>query len=177
MAVRKTGTTTGKSKRIQTAKENATAKDKANGSAGGGVGTVGRAKMLTLECAVGPVADDHEVWECWSPTNSVLDRDYQRSAAAQPVECLDGAGACPIEDVGGPIGYREFLDAMADRRHPEHRAMIRASSTANRSTASWLPCWIPTRKSGWPERLKHRVAADRQTPPRNPAHPCMGSEL
>ncbi len=34
--------------------------------------------------------------------------------------CLDGARACPPEDVGGTWGYEEFLAAIADLHHPEH---------------------------------------------------------
>ena len=33
---------------------------------------------------------------------------------------LEAAGRCPPEDVGGPWGYREFLDAIADPNHQEH---------------------------------------------------------
>lgn len=39
------------------------------------------------------------------------------------VECLDGARACPPEDVGGPHAYQEFLRAIRDRKHPQHRNM------------------------------------------------------
>jgi hypothetical protein len=31
-----------------------------------------------------------------------------------------GEGACPPEDVGGPHGYAEFREVMADPAHPEH---------------------------------------------------------
>jgi len=31
------------------------------------------------------------------------------------------SGRCPPEDVGGIPGYYEFLDAMADPKHPEHK--------------------------------------------------------
>jgi hypothetical protein len=35
-----------------------------------------------------------------------------------------GAGACPPEDVGGTGGYADFLQAVRNRRHPEHAAML-----------------------------------------------------
>jgi hypothetical protein len=34
--------------------------------------------------------------------------------------CVDGARACPPEDVGGGYGYRELLAALGDPDHPEH---------------------------------------------------------
>jgi hypothetical protein len=36
---------------------------------------------------------------------------------------LAGAGACPPEDCGGPYGYADLLQALADPRHPEHREL------------------------------------------------------
>jgi hypothetical protein len=38
--------------------------------------------------------------------------------------CLDGANACPPEDVGGPPGYADFLEAIRDPAHEEHDAML-----------------------------------------------------
>jgi hypothetical protein len=38
--------------------------------------------------------------------------------------CLDGAAACPPEDVGGPEGYRDFLIAMADPTHEDHAEFL-----------------------------------------------------
>ncbi|MEW5980223.1 MAG: plasmid pRiA4b ORF-3 family protein [Acidobacteriota bacterium] len=38
--------------------------------------------------------------------------------------CLEGARACPPEDVGGVGGYRRFLKAIKDPRHPEHRELL-----------------------------------------------------
>lgn len=35
--------------------------------------------------------------------------------------CIDGSGNCPPEDVGGPWGYEDFLDAIRDPAHPQHK--------------------------------------------------------
>jgi hypothetical protein len=37
------------------------------------------------------------------------------------IQCIGGENACPPEDVGGPHGYGEFLRAIADPDHDEHR--------------------------------------------------------
>lgn len=41
---------------------------------------------------------------------------------AYPV-LLDARGRCPPEDVGGPWGYEEFLEALADPDHESHADM------------------------------------------------------
>ena len=37
---------------------------------------------------------------------------------------IAGARACPPEDVGGPYGYVDFLQAIADPKHTEHDGML-----------------------------------------------------
>ena len=37
---------------------------------------------------------------------------------------LDAKGRCPPEDVGGPWGYQEYLEAIADPSHERHSEMI-----------------------------------------------------
>lgn len=37
---------------------------------------------------------------------------------------IDGAGRCPPEDVGGIPGFYNFLDALKNKRHPDHHHLI-----------------------------------------------------
>lgn len=47
------------------------------------------------------------------------------SAGRTRAVCLAGRRACPPEDVGGPWGYAEFLDAMADPKHERHDEFLK----------------------------------------------------
>lgn len=38
-------------------------------------------------------------------------------------QCLEGESACPPEDVGGVPGYMDFVEAVLDQTHEEHKAM------------------------------------------------------
>ncbi len=38
--------------------------------------------------------------------------------------CLAGERACPMEDVGGPPGYEQFLEAISDPSHPDHEDLL-----------------------------------------------------
>ncbi|MDQ0569955.1 hypothetical protein QFZ42_001789 [Variovorax paradoxus] len=37
--------------------------------------------------------------------------------------CIDGENACPPEDVGGPPGYMDFLEALRNPTHAQHEDM------------------------------------------------------
>jgi hypothetical protein len=63
--------------------------------------------------------------------------------------CLAGANACPPEDVGGLGGYEDFLHAIGDPSHEQHKAMWRWCggpfdpkgfdiNSANRAIRDWL---------------------------------------
>ncbi len=38
--------------------------------------------------------------------------------------CIDGARACPPEDIGGIYGYPEFLEAISDPRNEKYEEML-----------------------------------------------------
>ena len=38
--------------------------------------------------------------------------------------CVEGERACPPEDSGGPYGYPEYLEALADRKHERHKEFM-----------------------------------------------------
>jgi len=38
--------------------------------------------------------------------------------------CLEGERASPLDDVGGPHGYRVYLEAMADPNHEHHQEFM-----------------------------------------------------
>jgi hypothetical protein len=77
--------------------------------------------------------------------------------AKYPV-CLEGERACPPEDVGGICGYQEFLAAIADTKHEQHRDLLRwcggrfspeqfDAEQATRAMRKGLPDWRKMRES------------------------------
>jgi hypothetical protein len=54
-----------------------------------------------------------------------LEKHVAIDSAPKVARCTEGARARPPEDVGGPSGYQEFLEAILDRTHEEHRQMSR----------------------------------------------------
>ena len=38
--------------------------------------------------------------------------------------CVKGKWACPPEDIGGPWGYTDFIEAVLEPSHPEHEDML-----------------------------------------------------
>ena len=41
----------------------------------------------------------------------------------QQIVCLDGQRSCPPEDCGGVWGYENLLEALSDKKHPEHKQL------------------------------------------------------
>jgi hypothetical protein len=42
----------------------------------------------------------------------------------EPLTLVEATGACPPEDIGGPWGYQDFLDALADPGHERHAELV-----------------------------------------------------
>jgi hypothetical protein len=54
-----------------------------------------------------------------------LEKHLEEDPAPKVARCVEGARARPPEDVGGPSGYQDFLEALLNQAHEEHRAMKR----------------------------------------------------
>lgn len=55
----------------------------------------------------------------WEHTVEIQSQEAAEYRKRYPV-CVDGAEPCPPEDVGGPLGYREFLVALRESKHAQH---------------------------------------------------------
>lgn len=69
-------------------------------------------------------AYEYDFGDDWRHTITIEDSRYSNPGLQAPLACLDGAGACPPEDVGGVPGYHEFLKALKDPRHAEHENYV-----------------------------------------------------
>ena len=67
------------------------------------------------------VYDFGDFWEFTLQVENVLPLEAVEHFPA----CIDGARAAPPEDVGGPPGYLDFLEAMANPMHPGHADAIK----------------------------------------------------
>lgn len=63
---------------------------------------------------------EYDFGDGWGHT--ILLEEITDGPAVVP-SCIAGARACPPEDSGGPLGYMELLNVLADPGHPEHHGM------------------------------------------------------
>jgi len=54
-----------------------------------------------------------------------LEKHVSLEPALKVARCVEGARARPPEDIGGPSGYQEFLEALLDPSHEDHKQMKR----------------------------------------------------
>ena len=73
----------------------------------------------------------HYVYDFGDSWRHVVDIECEEAAEYRkqyPI-CVDGAEPCPPEDIGGPDAYREFLVALGDASHPQHRDFSAQTAT------------------------------------------------
>lgn len=83
-------------------------------------------ERITLGAALGAhkaftyLYDYGDGWEHRVSVETIL----PPNAGLKSPQCLNGANACPPEDVGGPPGYLEFLETINDPAHEEHASLL-----------------------------------------------------
>lgn len=65
---------------------------------------------------------EYDFGDSWQHRVTVEDI-WPRTDMTLVPRCLDGKRACPPEDCGGIGGYQNLVEALRDRRHPEHRTL------------------------------------------------------
>ena len=106
--------------------------------------------------------------------------EERSSSTVDFADCLGGENACPPEDVGGPGGYRDFLERDRRSREKITRSTLngsedRSTRSSSTLTASTLPfvCWrspeLRWRELAEPTRTAVRVS---QAVMKRP-HPCF----
>jgi len=82
-----------------------------------------RARLRTVAREVGAkFIYEYDFGDGWRHVITVEDIQPMNDYIVVP-RCLDGARACPPEDCGGIGGYAHLLEALRDRRHPEHKEL------------------------------------------------------
>jgi hypothetical protein len=71
----------------------------------------------------GRVVYEYDFGDSWEHDLKVVKVHPPEAAPGFGPECVAGERACPPEDVGGTFGYEEFLEAMADPKHPRHEEL------------------------------------------------------
>jgi len=66
---------------------------------------------------------DYDFGDGWGHEIELQEADWLSHSLKFAV-CISGENACPPDDVGGPGGYDEFLEAIADSKHPEYEEFL-----------------------------------------------------
>ena len=83
-----------------------------------------RAKLKALlESGVKRFGYTYDFGDGWEHTISVEKTEDRVPGQVYPA-CVAGARKCPPEDCGGPWGYVELLDILADPDHPERKERL-----------------------------------------------------
>ena len=66
----------------------------------------------------------YDFGDSWEHELIIEESRYFNPRLRIAIACLDGARACPPEDVGGVYGYFEFCKIMKDPEHEEHERYL-----------------------------------------------------
>jgi hypothetical protein len=88
-------------------------------------GTTRTNLKIAMACKLAPKGFEYvyDFGDEWSHWITAVDKFKEPKDDALPL-CLDGARSCPPEDVGGPPGYQDFLEAFSDENHENHEDMV-----------------------------------------------------
>jgi hypothetical protein len=92
---------------------------------GDGQHDAGKATLLSVieDVGVKTMRSIYDFGDDWQHTIKVERIFADVPGLAQPF-LLEATGRCPPEDIGGPQGYREMLDALADPKHARHDELV-----------------------------------------------------
>lgn len=65
----------------------------------------------------------YDFGDCWDHVITVEEIGSGRPGLTYPL-LIAATGRCPPEDVGGPGGYQDYLEALADPGHDNHQHML-----------------------------------------------------
>ncbi len=105
----------------------------------------------------------YDFGDSWEHEVMLVDSHYFNPELRSAIECLDGARACPPEDVGSVPGYYEFCKGLNDPDHEEHESYMEwsggeyDSEKFNTDAVNWelmkYQRWSRDRFKPWQERL------------------------
>src|SRR5208283_6014517 len=87
----------------------------------------------------------------WEHTIKVERLDDPQPGVLYP-RLIEASGRCPPEDIGGPWGYAEFLEAIGDpkhERHAEFKEWLADDFDPNLVDAGWLAEEVTTLAKRW----------------------------
>lgn len=88
-------------------------------------GDEGGVRLMDVTPAYGAELEyEYDMGDGWSHRVTVESITGPQGPITRNAECVDGARACPPEDCGGPYGYGDLLEAIADPGHEEHESML-----------------------------------------------------
>ena len=98
---------------------------------------------------------EYDFGDCWEHVVEL------EEIAAPPTDAkfpwvLRGERACPPEDVGGPWGYANFLEALGDPKHPDHEDLVEwcgdsfdpGAFDVNAINRAFHGGWEPSKRTG-----------------------------